>query len=531
MLKNVVYQVYPKSFQDNSGDGHGDLKGLYKRLDYIKSLGVTYIWITPFYKSPQNDNGYDVEDYYNVDPKFGTNQDIVDIINRCAELNIKVMLDMVFNHSSTSHEWFQKALGGSKKYQDYYIFNKNKTSWESKFGGNAWEYVPKLDKYYLHLFDKSQADLNWENPELRNEIYRIVNYWIDKGVKGFRFDVINLISKTYPLVDGINDGRNQYTDGPRVHEFLKELRHNTFGSNIDFLTVGEMSSTTIQECVKYASPTQEELHTVFHFHHLKTDYKNGEKWTRDYFDFLGLKQILSKWQLSMDKDNCVDALFWSNHDQPRVASRFTLAGSRQSQVRKNKMLAASMYLLKGVSYIYQGEEIGMENLSYDSIEEFKDIESINYSKGKEPKEALKILKQKSRDNGRSPMQWDSSVNGGFSSGNSWLKINDNYREINVEAQIDDQDSVLNFYKKIIDLKLNDDIFIYGNVAFKELLHSKLFIFTRQTDSGMYTVICNYFDEYVSYELPKDVRVVLSNTNRTTISNKVKPYELIVLKNS
>ena len=344
----VIYQIYVKSFMDSTGNGHGDLKGITSRLDYLKGLGVDYLWLTPVFTSPMNDNGYDVADYMKIDPAFGTMKDLEQLILEAKEKNMGIMLDMVFNHSSTSHEWFQKALVGEKKYQDYYIFKEGKegippTNWVSKFGGSAWAYVPNLGKYYLHLFDESQADLNWENKDLREELYQIVQFWMDKGISGFRFDVVNLISK--PDVyqdDDQGDGRRFYTDGPRVHTYLKELHEKTFGQMKEAITVGEMSSTSLENCVLYSNPLEKELSMVFNFHHLKVDYDQGDK----------------------------------NHDQPRVVSRF--GQDKEFRGKSAKMLATSIHLLRGTPYIYQGEEFGMTNGYFTEIEDYRDVESINY---------------------------------------------------------------------------------------------------------------------------------------------------------
>lgn len=379
----------------------------------------------PFYISPQRDNGYDVQDYKSIDPKFGTMEDFEELVKVAEKNHIGIMVDMVLNHSSTEHEWFQKALKGDPKYMDYYIFKspkdgKEPTNWISKFGGSTWEYVEELDKYYLHLFDKTQGDLNWDNPELRKEIYDIVNFWIEKGVKGFRLDVINLISKPDKYQDDhIGDGRRFYTDGSNIHKYLKELNKNTFGKHNDLITVGEMSSTTIENCIKYSNPKEKELDMVFNFHHLKVDYKDGEKWSLMDFDFKELKKILNNWQIGIDKGNGWNALFWSNHDQPRIVSRF--GDDKKYHMESAKMLATTIHMMKGTPYIYQGEEIGMTNPDFPSIEDYRDVESINYynilkEKGVDEEKIIKILNYKSRDNSRTPFQWNDSINGGFTKG-------------------------------------------------------------------------------------------------------------------
>ena len=406
LRKQSVYQIYVPSFCDSNGDGMGDLPGITGKLNYIKSLGVNYIWLTPIYVSPMHDNGYDIANYYEINPQFGTMADFEELIAKAAELGLKVMLDMVFNHTSTEHEWFKKALAGDERYQNYYIFKDGvegqpPTNWQSKFGGNAWQFVPALGKYYLHLFDKTQADLNWDNTEVRQEVYKAVNFWLAKGVKGLRFDVINLISKPKHFVDDTQgDGRRFYTDGENIHNYLKELNANTFGGHIDIMTVGEMSSTSIENCLKYASVKGDELHTVFNFHHLKLDYQAGDKWALAPFDFMAMKRLFNEWQSKMQSGGALTALFWSNHDQPRVVSR--LGDDGELRRESAAMLAAATYLMYGVPYVFQGEEIGMPNAGFTSIDEYRDVESLNYYKILTEKlsgtEALKVLAARSRDN-------------------------------------------------------------------------------------------------------------------------------------
>ncbi len=527
-LGYFVYQIYPKSFKDTSNNGIGDLNGIRAKLSHIADLGFDYIWLTPIYISPQNDNGYDVADYYQIDPLFGTEAEFDLLVEEAAELGLKIMMDMVFNHTSSSHQWFKRALNGEKQYQDYYIWRDEPTTWESKFGGNAWEYSEELGKYYLHLFDTSQPDLNWENKNVRQEIYQIVNYWIKRGVKGFRFDVINLISKKYPLVDGTGDGRDQYTDGPRIHEFLKELRANTFASDEDILTVGEMSSTSIAECVQYASSKRDELDSVFHFHHLKVDYKDSYKWSTDYFDFQMLKELLRTWQEAMQEENVVDTLFWSCHDQPRIASRFIQAQTTEQQLRKNKCLAMLMYLMRGISYIYQGEEIGMQNLEFSKIDDAVDVEAINYYNANEHipvEERLRALNQKSRDNARTPMQWNEK--GDFSQVESWQKMNPNYPAINVAAQSENENSTLNFYRELITLKKGNNVLTSGQIRFID--DEKLFIYERSNEEEKYIIICNLWDQEFTYELEHKAII---NNNGVIVNEKqliIPSFSSIVLK--
>ena len=384
---STVYQIYIKSYCDSNGDGIGDLNGIRSKLDYLQSLGIDYIWITPFFKSPMNDNGYDVADYLSVNPMFGTMEDAEALIREADEHGIGLMFDMVFNHTSTDHEWFQKALAGDPKYMDYYIFRDPvdghaPTNWVSKFGGNAWEYVPSLGKYYLHLFDVSQADLNWENPAVREELKNVIRFWKEKGVRGFRFDVVNLISKPDVLEDDfVGDGRRFYTDGPRIHQHLKELVGDT--GIADMMTVGEMSSTSLDNCLRYANPVEKELKMVFSFHHLKVDYKGGEKWALMDPDFKALRDLFCKWQEGMQNGGAWNALFWCNHDQPRAVSRF--GDDRKYWKESAKMLAVLIHLMRGTPYIYQGEEIGMTNAGYTATLRARTILPFSAERANRPK--------------------------------------------------------------------------------------------------------------------------------------------------
>lgn len=544
--KKVVYQIYPKSFKDTNGTGTGDLKGVIKKLDYLQALGVDYIWLTPFYVSPQNDNGYDVADYYNIDPSYGNMEDVENLIAEAKKRNIYLMMDMVFNHVSTEHIWFKKAMAGEEKYLNYFFFKQGKannqppTNWNSKFGGSAWEYVEKFDKWYLHLFDKTQADLNWENPEVREEVKNIVRFWIEKGVKGFRFDVINLISKAGFeddfSVDG--DGRSFYTDGPRIHEFLQELARDSFAKDKDIITVGEMSSTTMENCYKYAGEKTGELSMVFTFHHLKVDFMGNEKWVLVPTDFMKLKQLIFDWQINMEKNNAWNAVFWCNHDQPRVISRF---GSDDKYHKESgKMLATLIHCLRGTPYIYQGEEIGMTNPHFKSIEQYRDVESLNHyqilqDKGMTKEQALMILDVHSRDNSRTPMQWDDSINAGFTTGTPWIQTADNYTEINVKNSLEDKDSIFYYYQKLIQLRKNYDVIAYGDI--KPLLREdkRVFAYERNYKGQKLIVICNFYPTTYKIELPYDLsnyKCILNNYKNEAKAKKIalKPYETLVYCN-
>lgn len=537
--KISVYQIYVKSFMDSNGDGIGDIPGITQKLDYLKDLGVDFLWLTPIYPSPMNDNGYDVAEYTSINPLFGTMQDFDMLLSETKKRGIELMLDMVFNHTSTEQEWFKRAINGEKKYMDYYIFKdrvngKEPTNWISKFGGNAWEYLPHLNKYYLHLFDKTQADLNWENPELREEIYNIVNFWIEKGVKGFRFDVINLISKGEYKNDLEGDGRRFYTDGPKVHEYIHELNQRTYGKYDDIITVGEMSSTSMGNCILYTQKERAELSMTFNFHHLKVDYEKGHKWSLKPFDFEELKRLLISWQIGMSNAGGYNALFWSNHDQPRVVSR--LGNDKSFHELSAKMLATSTYLMKGTPYIYQGEEIGMTNAYFSSIEEYRDVESLNYytillSEGKKKEEALEILASKSRDNARTPMQWDASRNSGFTKGRPWIDTNANHIKINAKLAYEDKTSIFHYFKTVLNLKKHNDTLAYGD--FEEGVSTdSILSYKRVYKESEVLVICNYFAEVSEYPLEnfKGYKILLSNYERTSFgeSNSLEPYEALVL---
>ena len=535
----VVYQIYPKSFCDTNGDGLGDLPGVTAKLDYLKDLGVDYLWLTPFFPSPQRDNGYDVADYRAIDPRFGTMEDLETLVREADKRGIGLMLDMVFNHTSTAHAWFQKALAGDKKYQDYYIFkdgtpDKIPTNWVSKFGGPAWEYLPSLGKWYLHLFDVTQADLNWENPAVRAELADILRFWKGKGIKGFRFDVVNLISKPEVYEDDHQgDGRRFYTDGRNVHKYLQEL---VAAGGIDgMITVGEMSSTSLENCIGYTNPDRHELSMSFSFHHLKVDYKNGDKWSLMPPDRMALKNLFTQWQEGMEAGNGWNALFWCNHDQPRAVSRFGDEG--QYWKESAKMLGTATHMMRGTPYIYQGEEIGMTNAHYQSIDQYKDVESLNYYKilqqqGKSPAEALEILAQRSRDNGRTPMQWDASAHAGFTTGTPWLEEVSNYKTINAAAQVGDPDSIYSYYKQLVALRKREPVISEGKIQFLYKEDADLLAYRRWNDAEEALVVCNLTGHEAPVALPEgwDSAVqLLGNYPAPAARASLRPYECWVLK--
>ncbi|OFQ10123.1 alpha,alpha-phosphotrehalase [Staphylococcus sp. HMSC072E01] len=537
--KSVVYQIYPKSFNDTTGNGKGDLNGIIEKLDYIKYLGVDYIWLTPIYESPMNDNGYDISDYFKINEEFGTLDDFKKLIYEAHRRDLKVMLDIVINHTSTEHHWFKEAIRSKDNpYRDFYFFKSSAdgppTNWQSKFGGNAWKYDEKSDEYYLHLFDVTQADLNWDNEKVRQALYEMVNYWIQFGVDGFRFDVINLISKDeFKNSEAI--GKEFYTDGPRVHQYLHELNRHTFG-NRNMMTVGEMSSTTIDSCIKYTRPERQELNSVFNFHHLKVDYKDGEKWTNEKYDFLKLKKILMEWQVGIHNGGGWNAIFWCNHDQPRVVSRFGDDTNELNRQASAKMLAITLHMLQGTPYIYQGEEIGMTDPHYTSIQKYRDVESLNaYTHLKEEgipeEEILTILSQKSRDNSRTPIQWNQNKNAGFTSGTPWIDLPNNIDAINVEDAISNKDSILHVYRQLIKLRHYYDIITYGDIEPLYMDHPQLFIYRRNYKNDSWLIIANFSNETV--RIPDDLDIVgdIIIQSGTILDNKISPYGAIVISKS
>ena len=545
--KSVVYQIYPKSFNSYYNKETGDIKGVTEKLDYLKELGVDYIWLTPIYQSPQNDNGYDVSDYYSIDPSYGTMEEFEELLEEAKARNIEIMLDIVVNHSSTEHKWFKEAKEDKNSpYRNYYIWRDEKNNWQSKFGGSAWKYDEKTEQYFLHLFDETQADLNWENEKLREEVYDMMRFWLDKGVTGFRLDVINLISKHQQFLndDGstaTSDGRKYYTDGPRVHEYLQEMNRNVFEGK-DVITVGEMSSTTIDNCIKYSNPDRNELSMTFSFHHLKVDYPNGDKWTKADFNFIKLKEIMSNWQIEMQKGGGWNALFWCNHDQPRIVSRF--GNDEKYRNESAKMLATALHMLQGTPYIYQGEEIGMTNPKFESIEQYHDVESLNIydiklEEGLSKEEIIGILKQKSRDNSRTPMQWNEEVNSGFTTSAPWISVAENFKEINVEKALEDKGSVFYHYKKLIELRKTYDVMTEGEYAILDENHTKIWAYTRTANDEVLLVINNFYGEEITYSVPVHVQldgmkqeVLLSNykdSSKDITNLHLRPYESVVYR--
>lgn len=548
--KAVVYQIYPKSFNDTTGNGVGDIKGIIEKLDYLATLGVDVVWLTPIYESPQRDNGYDISDYIRIYEPYGTMEDFDSLLKEAHKHGIKIIMDIVVNHTSTEHQWFIESKSSKDNpYREFYIWKDAKdggapTNWESKFGGNAWQYDEQTDQYYLHLFDVTQADLNWEHEPVRREVYDMMKFWLDKGVDGFRLDVVNLLSKDQRFLDddgstGLGDGRKFYTDGPKIHEYLHEMNQEVF-THYDIMTVGEMSSTSIDNCIKYTNPERKELDMTFSFHHLKVDYPNGEKWTKADFDFHKLKQILSDWQVDMNKGGGWNALFWCNHDQPRVVSRF--GNDKEYHKQSAKMLATVIHMMQGTPYIYQGEEFGMTNPNFASIDDYRDVESLNIyeilkGKGMTEQEILDILKQKSRDNSRTPVQWSDEENAGFTTGTPWIQPAANYKDINAEKAMADQDSVFYHYQKLIQLRKEYDIVTDGNYELLLANHDAIFAYIRNNGDEKLLVVNNFYSKEVEFLLPEQVdtegvtsTILLSNyadSSEDIKQMKLRPYESVV----
>ena len=516
--ESVVYQIYPRSFCDSNGDGIGDLIGITGKLDYLKELGVDVIWLSPVYESPNDDNGYDISDYQAIMKDFGTMEDFDRMLARMHSLGMKLVMDLVVNHTSDEHPWFvESRKGKDNPYRDYYIWKEPvkggaPNNWGSCFGGSAWEKDEKSGEYYLHLFSVKQPDLNWENEAVRKEVYRMMNWWLNKGVDGFRMDVISLISKdpAYPFGPaGLNGyaAFNFCANGPRVHEFLQEMRREVLDGR-DTLTVGECSGVTLEEALKYASLDGKELNMVFQFEHMDLDFdENGNKWTDKKCRLSQLKEILSRWQTGL-YEKAWNSLFWCNHDQPRVVSRL---GNDSAQYREvsAKMLAVCSHMMQGTPYIYQGEELGMTNAPFADISDFRDLDSINAYReltekgifGKE--EMLRFLRCKSRDNARTPMQWNAEENAGFTAGKPWIMVNPNYREINAMEQVGREDSVFSFYKKLVALRKERPIIVYGDYRLLDPESEELFVYERGLEKERLFVVCNFTEKELSWELPEE----------------------------
>ncbi|MDH5101231.1 alpha,alpha-phosphotrehalase [Lactobacillus kefiranofaciens] len=546
--QKVIYQIYPKSFYDSNGDGVGDIPGIIQKLDYIKKLNVDMIWFNPFFVSPQNDNGYDIADYYKIDPRFGTMADFEELVKKLKEINVGVMLDMVLNHCSTENIWFKKALAGDEKYRKFFYLRKAKpdgslpNNWQSKFGGPAWAKFGDTDYYYLHLYDPTQADLDWHNPEVRKELFKVINFWRSKGVHGFRFDVINVTGKAEKLIDSTDpvEEKSLYTDTPVVHKYLKEMNAATFGQDPDSVTVGEMSSTTIPNSIEYSKPSEHELSMVFTFHHLKVDYKDGQKWTKTPFDFMKLKKLFTEWQEKMDQGGGWNALFWNNHDQPWALNRFGDTGKYRE--KSAEMLATATHLMRGTPYIYMGEEIGMMDPHYSSMKNYVDVEAKNayqelLQEGKSQEEAFEIVKTKARDNSRVPMHWNDEKYAGFSQVKPWLMPTDQDK-INVENELT-HGEIFDYYQKLIKLRKSEKLISDGHIKMFLKDDPQIFAYARYLDDSDHKllVFTNFYGEGCCAELPKEYqnkkyKVLISNydeqSDKLDALISLKPYEVLAV---
>ena len=536
--ESIVYQIYPSSFQDSDGDGIGDLNGIRSRLDYLKDLGVNVLWLCPVMDSPMDDNGYDISNYRAINPRFGTMEDFDALLAEAHQRGIRIVMDLVVNHTSDEHPWFiESRKSVDNPYRDYYIWKPGKdghepNNWGASFGGSAWKYDPQTDMYYLHLFSPKQPDLNWENPAVREEMADILRFWKAKGIKGFRFDVINVISKPEVYEDDFEgDGRRFYTDGRNVHKYLKEL---VAAGGIDgMITVGEMSSTTLENCIGYTAEGNHELTMCFNFHHLKVDYKDGQKWELREPDYLAMKKLFQTWQEGMQAHGGWNALFWCNHDQPRAVSRF---GSDTTYRKESaEMLAVAIHFMRGTPYIYQGEELGMTNPHFTKIEQYRDVESLNYyrilrEQGKTEAETLDIIAQRSRDDSRTPMQWDASENAGFTTGTPWIGVADNYKAINAAAQMDAPDSIRSFYKTLVALRKKMPVISAGKIEFLYPDNADLLAYRRYDGETELLVLCNLREREIAKPLPDGwtaAEKLLGNYPDT--ADTLRPYECVVLK--
>ena len=546
----VVYQIYPRSFMDSNGDGIGDLNGITEKLEYLKELGIDVIWLSPVYQSPNDDNGYDISDYQAIMEEFGTMEDYDRMLARAHELGIKIMMDLVVNHTSDEHAWFVESRKSvDNPYRDFYIWRKGKdgkepNNWGSCFSGSAWKYDPQTDMYFLHLFSKKQPDLNWDNPKVRDRVFEMLNWWCEKGIDGFRMDVISLISKPEGLPDGI-PGETGYADsgcanGPHVHEYLKEMNKKVL-SHYNLITVGEASGVTLEEAKKYASADGSELNMVFQFEHVGSGPEGNNrfgKWDSHKMSLPVWKKILSKWQTGLE-GKAWNSLFLANHDQPRSVSWF---GNDSAEYREisAKMLATCLHMMQGTPYVYQGEELGMCNAYFDKLEDYRDIESLNAYKeltetcGVSHEEMMGYLKRISRDNARTPMQWDDSANAGFTTGTPWIKVNSNYKTVNAKQQTTDPDSVFSYYKELIRLRHENDIIVYGEYELLEPQNEELFIYTRTWNNEQLMVLCNFTDKdvvipaAVMAQIPADAQILISN-HVGNLEAVLRPYEARVYR--
>ena len=532
---SVVYQIYPRSFKDSNGDGIGDINGIREKLDYLKELGIDVIWLSPVYKSPNDDNGYDISDYCDIMDEFGTMEDMDNLLKEANERGIKILMDLVVNHTSDEHKWFIEAKKSKdNEYRDYYIWRDSVDGNEpndlgSTFSGSAWQYDETTGQYYLHLFSKKQPDLNWENGKVRNEVYKMMNFWVDKGIGGFRMDVIDLIGK---VPDEMITG-----NGPKLHEYLQEMNKAALEGK-DLLTVGETWGATPDVAKLYSNPERKELSMVFQFEHIGLDQIEGkEKWDVKSLELLDLKKVLSKWQTELEGQGW-NSLFWNNHDLPRIVSRW--GNDKEYRIDSAKMLATLLHGMKGTPYIYQGEELGMTNVRFDDINDYNDIESLNMykdrlSKGYSHNEIMESIYAKGRDNARTPMQWDDSENAGFTTGTPWLAVNKNYDKINAKQCLQDENSIFNHYKKLIDIRKNNDTIIYGDYKLLCEDDENIFAYVRELNGDKILVVCNFYDKDVEFKFDGDFnysKVLLSNYNDSSKmieKLKLRPYEAVMYR--
>ena len=545
----VVYQIYPRSFKDSNGDGIGDLNGITEKMDYLKELGINVIWLSPVYQSPNDDNGYDISDYRAIMKEFGTMEEFDRMLRAAHERGIRLVMDLVVNHTSDEHPWFVESRKSTDNlYRDYYIWRPAKdgrepNNWGSCFSGSAWEYDDTTDMYYLHLFSKKQPDLNWDNPKVRDEVFDMMNWWLDKGVDGFRMDVISLISKKPDLPDG-EPGINGYAsfnepaNGPHVHEYLQEMRRRVLDGR-DTITVGECSGVTLEEAKKYARSDEKELNMVFQFEHMDVDADGSNKWSDKKMDLRDLKSIMTKWQKGLE-EIAWNSLFWENHDQPRSVSRFGNDGEYREM--SAKMLATCLHMMQGTPYVYQGEELGMTNVPFRDISDFRDLDSINayhelVGQGVFTEEAMmRYLRYKSRDNARTPFQWNDEENAGFTTGTPWIMVNPNYKEINAREQMVRADSVFNYYKKLIRMRKENEIIVYGSYDLLLPDDPELYVYTRTLGDEKLLVICNFYGNTREFELPEGwnpdrMELMIGNYEKrdTARTLEIRPYEAVVFR--
>ena len=547
--ESVVYQIYPRSFKDSNGDGIGDLNGITEKLDYLKELGIDVIWLSPVYESPNDDNGYDISNYQGIMKEFGTMEDFDRMLARAHELGIRIVMDLVVNHTSDEHPWFvESRKSKDNPYRDYYIWKEGKdgrepNNWSSCFGGSAWKYDEATDMYFLHLFSPKQPDLNWENERVRRAVYEMMDWWCQKGIDGFRMDVISMISKdpAYPDGELKENGYGDYGpyvyNGPRVHEYLQEMNREVL-SRYDLLTVGECAGVTVEEARRYANLDSRELNMVFQFEHMNLDGGETFKWNDRKIDLVELKQTLSKWQTQLH-EKAWNSLYWCNHDQPRILSRLGNDGDAYREISA-KMLATCLHMMQGTPYIYQGEELGMTNVRFSSLEDFRDIESINayheyVERGRiTPEDMMRYLCCKSRDNARTPMQWNDEKNAGFTEGAPWIMVNPNYPKINAKEQLSRETSVFHYYQKLIRLRKEHEIIVYGNYTLLLPEDPAFYVYTRELDGEKLLVVCNFSDQAKDFVLPegfspRKLTRLIGNYDRPAaeVRMELSPYETIV----